>query len=114
MHTIAKIKLAAGHVGWYEPLSRIHLTLSNPIAEITAGTKLEGIRTSLSYGTIVLIEGSIEENEVIETVNEQVQLAETEEAAKFSIEPQEVQQEQETVEEEKPKKATKKKAKLDA
>lgn len=120
MQTIAKIKLAAGSVGWYEPLSRIHLTLSNPIAEIKAGTKLEGIRKSLSYGTIILLEGSINEDDILEALDKQAEKEVPEEVLEVAtfkvLEEDKASEEltQEPVQEdapvEKPKKASKKKS----
>lgn len=111
MQTIAKIKLSSGNVGWYEPLSRIHLTLSNPIAEVKAGTKLEGIRKSLAYGTIILLEGSVDEEEILDIVSEVKTLSITEEQFEDQIEELSEKVIKEPALDEKPKKASKKKTK---
>lgn len=56
---IATIKLAEGQVGFYDPLSRIHLSISNPIAHVISGTNCAQLRRSVKSGRIRILEGTL-------------------------------------------------------
>lgn len=58
---IATIKLAAGRVGFYDPLSRIHLTLGRPTAHVYAGTNCASLRRNVKAGVIRLVNGTLGE-----------------------------------------------------
>ena len=52
MEQIAVIRLAPGQVGYYDELSRIHLTIGNPERAIYAGTNCSQLRKSVKSGEI--------------------------------------------------------------
>lgn len=56
---IATIKLAPGQVGFYDPLSRIHLTLGNPVATVYSGTNCAALRRNVKAGIIRILEGTL-------------------------------------------------------
>ena len=56
---IATIKLALGEVGFYDPLSGIHLSIGNPIAYVRAGVNTSRLQSSVRSGRLVLVEGSL-------------------------------------------------------
>ena len=56
---IATIKLAAGRVGFYDELSRIHLTLGAPTAHVYSGTNCARLRRAVRDGVIRLIDGTL-------------------------------------------------------
>ena len=56
---IATIKLALGEVGFYDPLSGIHLSIGNPIAYIRAGVNTSQLQASVRSGRLILVEGSL-------------------------------------------------------
>lgn len=56
---IATIKLALGEVGFYDPLSGIHLSIGNPIAYVRAGVNTSQLQSSVRSGRLVLVEGSL-------------------------------------------------------
>lgn len=62
MENIAKIKLAPGRVGFYDPLSRIHLTLGSPYAYVKSGTNCSALRRNVRNGLITIEEGTLGEN----------------------------------------------------
>ncbi len=59
---IAKICLERGNVGFYDPLSRIHLSLGKETTVVFAGTNCAGLRRAVRNGTIRVIEGSLGED----------------------------------------------------
>lgn len=59
MKVIGKVKLARGEVAFYDEASRIHLTLSNPVAEIYDFTNTAAIKRAIKYRRLVLIEGTL-------------------------------------------------------
>lgn len=63
---IATVKLAPGKVAFYDEYSKIHLTLSNPIAYIYEGMDLRRIRMSVKSGTLRVLSGSLTEPVVTE------------------------------------------------
>lgn len=56
---IAIVALGPGKVGFYDPLTRIHLTLSNPRANITDDMNLKQIRKSIASGTLKVVYGNL-------------------------------------------------------
>lgn len=56
---IATIKLAPGQVGFYDPLSRIHLTLGNPVATVYSGTNCAALRRNVKSGIIRILDGTL-------------------------------------------------------
>lgn len=64
MEQIAVIKLAPGQVGYYDELSRIHLTIGNPERVIYAGTNCSQLRKSVKSGRLRLISGSLGEDKI--------------------------------------------------
>jgi len=56
---IATIKLALGEVGFYDPLSGIHLSIGNPIAYVRAGVNTSQLQSSVRSGRLILVEGSL-------------------------------------------------------
>lgn len=59
MKVIGKVKLARGEVAFYDEASKIHLTLSNPVAEIYDFTNTAAIKRAIKYRRLVLIEGTL-------------------------------------------------------
>lgn len=56
---IAKVRLAAGQVGYYDDYSKIYLSTSNPEAVIYAGTNMYQIKKSIKSGRLKLVSGSL-------------------------------------------------------
>lgn len=59
MDILARIKLAPGRVGFYDPLSRIHLTLGRPFANVVSGTNCANLRRNVKTGVLSLIDGTL-------------------------------------------------------
>lgn len=57
---IAEIQLMPGQGGYYDPLSRIHLTTARPKAIVYSGTNCAQLRRSIKAGRIRLSWGSLE------------------------------------------------------
>lgn len=66
-NVIATVKLAPGNVAFYDEYSKIHLTLSNPIAKVYEGMDLRRIRASVKSGTLRVLSGSLPSPVVKET-----------------------------------------------
>lgn len=58
-NVIATIKLAPGRVGFFDPLSRIHLTITNPTAHVHSGTNCAALRRNVRNGVLRLVDGSL-------------------------------------------------------
>ena len=58
-NVIATIKLAPGRVGFYDELSRVHLTLGAPTAVIYSGTNCARLRRAVRDGVIKLVDGTL-------------------------------------------------------
>ena len=56
---IATVRLAPGRAGFYDPLSRVHLTVGRPKATIYAGTNCASLRRNVKAGVIRLEEGTL-------------------------------------------------------
>lgn len=59
MTSIATIRLNPGNVGFYDEISRIHLTLGHPEALVPSGTNCINLRRGVKAGTITIVEGSL-------------------------------------------------------
>lgn len=59
-HVIAKVRLAPGQVGFYDELTRIHLTISNPEKFILSGMNVTNIKRGVHSGRLRLMSGSLE------------------------------------------------------
>lgn len=59
---IAVVRLSRGEVGYYDELSRIHLTISSPQRDILAGTNCTKLRKSVKSGRLKLLSGSLGED----------------------------------------------------
>lgn len=59
MENIALIRLAPGRVGFYDPLSRIHLTIGSPNAYVPSGTNCANLRRNVKNGVISLVDGTL-------------------------------------------------------
>ena len=57
---IATIRLAMGRVAYYDELTRIHLTIDNPIQEIYEGMNLINIRKGVKNKSLTLLSGSLD------------------------------------------------------
>ena len=57
---IAKIRIAAGNPGWYDPLTNIHLTITRPDAFVYEGQNVTNIKTAVSFKLVHVVEGEIE------------------------------------------------------
>lgn len=55
---IAVVCLQPGQGGYYDDLSRIHLTVGNPQANVYAGTNCSQLRRNVQAGRLKLISGS--------------------------------------------------------
>lgn len=64
MNTI--IKLAPGNIGWFDPLTSIHLTLSKTEAIVKTGMNTTNIKNALSEGKIIIKQGTIETSKQID------------------------------------------------
>jgi hypothetical protein len=62
-----KVKLAPGRIAFFHQETGIHLDLESPVAEVPGDADLTGIKTALKVGTLVLVEGSIEDLEQDDT-----------------------------------------------
>ena len=106
---IAKIRIAAGNPGWYDPLTNIHLTITRPDAFVYEGQNVTNIKTAVSFKLVHVIEGELEpikESPIITTdkVEEEVgevitEVEETEDKEESQI-PAEEEVKEEIIEEE--------------
>ena len=106
---IAKIRIAAGNPGWYDPLTNIHLTITRPDAFVYEGQNVTNIKTAVSFKLVHVIEGELEpikESPIITTdkVEEEVgevitEVEETEDKEESQV-PAEEEVKEEIIEEE--------------
>lgn len=118
---LAKVRLATGNVGWYDPLTNIHLTIQRPEAFVYEGQNTSNLKRGVMYKTITVVSGSLFEpsNTVtptkVKTVVEQPIPEKKEESIEKAIEEPVKEKVEETIEEEvveeKPKKKTTRKKK---
>ena len=117
---IAKIRIAAGNPGWYDPLTNIHLTITRPDAFVYEGQNVTNIKTAVSFKLVHVIEGDlepikespitatekVEEKKEVREVIAKVEEIEVKEEPQVPVE--EIEKEEEVVEEVVEKKAAKK------
>lgn len=56
---LAKVRLTTGNVGWYDPLTNIHLTMQKPEAYVFEGMNVKNLKQGVMYKTITVIDGSL-------------------------------------------------------
>lgn len=56
---IAKVKLNPGSGGYFDPITRIHLTHGSPIGNVYAGMNTTGLHSAVRSRRISVIEGSL-------------------------------------------------------
>lgn len=117
---IAKIRIAAGNPGWYDPLTNIHLTITRPDAFVYEGQNVTNIKTAVSFKLVHVVEGElepikespitatekVEEKKEVREVIAKVEEIEVKEEPQVPVE--EIEKEEEVVEEVVEKKAAKK------
>lgn len=117
---IAKIRIAAGNPGWYDPLTNIHLTITRPDAFVYEGQNVTNIKTAVSFKLVHVVEGElepikespitatekVEEKKKVREVIAKVEEIEIKEEPQVPVE--EIEKEEEVVEEVVEKKAAKK------
>lgn len=59
------IKLAPGNIGWFDPLTSIHLTLAKTEAIVKPGMNTTNIRLALADRKIILKQGTLEASRII-------------------------------------------------
>lgn len=59
MNIIAIVKLGIGRAGYFDPISRVHLTIKNSTATIYDTMNTTGLQKALKSGTINLVSGSL-------------------------------------------------------
>ena len=60
---IATVRLAPGNVGYYDPITGIHLTITSADREIYRGMNTANLRRSVKMGVLQLVHGSLVEPE---------------------------------------------------
>lgn len=58
---IARVKLNPGQGGYFDPITRIHLTHGDPERDVYAGMNTEGLKTAVRNKRISLVSGSLGE-----------------------------------------------------
>lgn len=118
---IAKIRIAAGNPGWYDPLTNIHLTITRPDAFVYEGQNVTNIKTAVSFKLVHVVEGElepikespitatekVEEKKEVREVIAKVEEIEVKEEPQVPVE--EIEKEEEVVEKKAAKKTTAKK-----
>lgn len=61
-NVIARIKLTAGQIGYFDDLTQIYLTHQNPVADVLAGMNCTTLVNAVRDGKICVTEGSITQN----------------------------------------------------
>lgn len=64
---IAKVGLTYGQVGFYDPITNIHLTIAHPTADVYQGSNTSRLLTSVASKRITVLEGSLTP-EIVEEV----------------------------------------------
>ena len=54
------VKLAPGNIGWFDPLTSIHLTLAKTEAVVKPGMNVTNIKAGLAEGKIIIKQGVLE------------------------------------------------------
>lgn len=60
MTIIATIRLARGQVGFYDDLTRIHLTMQNPEKHVLSGHNTRNIKTAVASKRLILVSGTLD------------------------------------------------------
>lgn len=60
MSVIGIVRLAPGQVGFYDDLTRIHLTIASPEKAIVLGMNTTNIKRSVKSGRLLLISGNLD------------------------------------------------------
>src|SRR5690606_7590404 len=91
---LGTIRLAPGEVGYFDELTRIHLTIARPTAHIYAGMNTTNIKKSVRSGGLLLVSGTLEpkadvdeakiETKATKKAEEKVAKAKVEEKSKAS------------------------------
>ena len=67
-NVIARIKLTAGQIGYFDDLTQIYLTHQNPVADVLAGMNCTTLVNAVRAGKICVIEGSITQNSRVKQI----------------------------------------------
>lgn len=59
MQILGIVRLAPGQVGYFDDLTRIHLTLANPEKPVIAGMNTTNLRRAVGNGSLKLVSGSL-------------------------------------------------------
>lgn len=78
---IAKLRIAAGNPGWYDPLTNIHLTIARPEAFVYEGSNTTNIKKGVAHRLVYVVEGSLNTEEVVIEQEEPVAVKEVREVA---------------------------------
>lgn len=62
---IARIRLNAGQIGYFDDLTQIYLSRQNPTADVVAGMNCTTLVGAVKAGKISVIEGSITQNSIV-------------------------------------------------
>ena len=62
---ITIIKLAPGSIGWFDPLTGIHLTLAKTESIVRPGMNTTNIKSALAERKIILKQGTLETSRII-------------------------------------------------
>lgn len=65
MQVIATVRLAPGQVGFYDDLTRIHLTIQNPEKHVLSGHNTSNIKIAVGSKRLLLVSGSLNPTEAI-------------------------------------------------
>lgn len=78
---IGRVRLSKGRVGYFDELTRIHLTISRPEAPVYAGMNTANLKRAVRGGVLRLVAGSLEleQTKVVKDIH-------TTEATKAAIE----------------------------
>jgi len=60
MDQVIIVRLARGEVAFYDPATKIHLTIGSPTATVGKGQNLAGIRRSVRSRRLTLVAGSLD------------------------------------------------------
>lgn len=66
---IAKVRIASGNPGWYDPLTNIHLTIARPEAYVYEGQNTSNIKKGVAHRLVFIIEGSLNTEKEIKEQN---------------------------------------------
>ncbi|WP_025115892.1 hypothetical protein [Lysinibacillus fusiformis] len=70
---IGKVGLSKGRVGYFDELTRIHLTISKPEAFVLVGMNTANLKRAIRSGILRLVTGSLEleQNKVVKNIHVQ-------------------------------------------